>query len=204
VLNNHLIVTTKRKIYKAFLRIITMISKKMLVPLLATTLVLATGCKKIVREISEVLHEDATVIERIYSPSRHDLGVGVTALKVGDSFGVDYGGDFGLNIGHGLQVSASEVPENYGVLFRCKHGCFTSQGSDDRHKRLYNRLQTNQLVDVTYKEIYRTTYEDIEGSKEHKVTQRVLTGFDFLEAIPKTDSQISINELNVEKPAETK
>lgn len=162
-----------------------MTMKKTLASIIGAGLMLAAGCKEIRIEESSVLHEDATVTEKIYSPSRHDPELGFTAVKMGNSFGVDYGGNFGLSIGGGLQISSSEVPENYGVVFRCKHGSFTSQGSDDRHKNLYNKLETNQLADVTYKEIYRATYEDIENSRNHKLTSRVLTGFDFLDAQPK-------------------
>ena len=103
------------------------------------------------------------------------------------SISMDYNGDIGIGIGSGLQISSNEVPEKYGVVFKCQHGTFTSQGSDERHKELYNKLQNNQGVDVTYKEIYRTTYDDIDGDGKNDLVERVLTGFDFLDANPKEE-----------------
>ena len=157
---------------------------KTLASILAGGLMLA-GCKYSQIEESSTLHEDATMTEKIYSPSRHDAELGLTAIKIGNSFGMDYGGNLGLGIGNGLQISSSKVPEKYGIVFRCKHGSFTSEGSDERHKNLYNRLEKNQLVDVTYKELYRATYDDLENSKSHKLTSRVLIDFDFLDAQPR-------------------
>jgi hypothetical protein len=158
---------------------------KILRPIIALGLLAIAGCKEVVREESQILHEDAMVVERIYSPSRHNTSVGLTAVKVGGGFGMDYRGNMGCRIGNGLQISSSTVPEKYGVMFKCQHGSFTSQGSDVRHKNLYQRLKTGELVDVTYKEIYRTTYEDVKGTKKHEVIERVLVDFDFLDAQPR-------------------
>ncbi|HLD55008.1 MAG TPA: hypothetical protein VJB35_01985 [Candidatus Nanoarchaeia archaeon] len=146
-----------------------------------------TGCKEIKTEVSNVLHEDAIVITKIYTPSRHDTDIELKAMNLMEeeegfgSVSMDYDGDFGIGIGNGLQISSSEVPEKYGVVFKCQHGTFTSQGSDERHKELYRKLQDNQGVDVTYKEIYRTTYD------KNDLVERVLTGFDFLDANPKKE-----------------
>src|SRR3989339_741911 len=152
-----------------------------------------TGCKEIKTEVSNVLHEDAIVITKIYTPSRHDTDIELKAMNLMEeeegvgSVSMDYDGDFGIGIGNGLQISSSEVPEKYGVVFKCQHGTFTSQGSDERHKELYRKLQDNQGVDVTYKEIYRTTYDDIDGDGKNDLVERVLTGFDFLDANPKEE-----------------
>ncbi len=168
--------------------------QKMLPNILAAGLALGaiTGCKegkKVKIEISDVLHENATVITRIYTPSRHDTKLGFRAIKMGGketgSIGIDYGGDIGVGIGSGVQISSSTVPERYGAVFKCQHGTFTSQGSDKRHKDLYEKLQDGQEVDVTYKEIYRETYDDIDGDGKKDLVERVLTGFDFLDANPK-------------------
>ncbi|HIG94074.1 MAG: hypothetical protein QT05_C0030G0012 [archaeon GW2011_AR13] len=150
-----------------------------------------TGCKEVKKEISNVLHEDAIVITKIYTPSRHDTDIELKAMNlVGEGAGsisMDYDGDLGIGIEDGLQISFSEVPEKYGVVFKCQHGTFTSQGSDERHKELYRKLQNNQEVDVTYKEIYRTTYDDIDGDGKRDLVEKVLTGFDFLDANPKEE-----------------
>ena len=150
-----------------------------------------TGCKEVKTESSNVLHEDAIVITKIYTPSRHDTDIELKAMNlVGEGAGsisMDYDGDLGIGIEDGLQISFSEVPEKYGVVFKCQHGTFTSQGSDERHKELYRKLQNNQEVDVTYKEIYRTTYDDIDGDGKRDLVEKVLTGFDFLDANPKEE-----------------
>ena len=153
-----------------------------------------TGCKEVKTESSNVLHEDAIVITKIYTPSRHNIDIELTAMNIMEeeeegfgSISMDYNGDIGIGIGSGLQISSNEVPEKYGVVFKCQHGTFTSQGSDERHKELYNKLQNNQGVDVTYKEIYRTTYDDIDGDGKNDLVERVLTGFDFLDANPKKE-----------------
>ena len=86
------------------------------------------GCQYQTEEYSPEMHEDAKVIAKIHNPSRHDSNLGLTAIKLGDSFGIDYGGDFGVSLGSGLQISSSEIPEKYGVLFECKHGRFTVEG----------------------------------------------------------------------------
>jgi len=124
-----------------------------------------TGCKEVKTETSKVLHENATVIARIYAPSRHDTEIGLRAIggKGAGSIGVDFGGNIGIDIGGRLQISSSTVPEKYGAVFKCQHGTFTSQGSDKKHKSLYEKLQEGQEVDVTYQEIYRTTYKDIDN-----------------------------------------
>lgn len=145
---------------------------------------LLTGCKQVKTEISDVLHEDATVVTRIYTPSTHEPSV---YLRIGGSGGVSVIGADGSVVTSmdGLIFDSSEVPEKYGAVFRCQHGTFTSQGSDKRHEDLYNKLQEGQEVDITYKEIYRATYDDIDGDGKKDLVERVLTGFDFLDAQPK-------------------
>jgi hypothetical protein len=134
---------------------------KLLVPTLILSLVLLPllGCIDYRTETSGVLHEPAKVVCLIYTPSRHDSSIGLSAINVaGDDddigLGLDWGGNLGVRYGS-FQVSSSEVPEQWGVLFQCKHGQFTSQGADERHHSLYNKLRDGQLVDVTYKEIYK-------------------------------------------------
>jgi hypothetical protein len=163
-----------------------------------------TGCQTIQREYSNVLHEDAVVVTKIHTPSHHepdlqykvmDVGdnLAITAdgevrYKAGDNFSIGTDGDLGINIGNNFVLTSSDVPEQYGAVFRCKHGSFTSQGSDQRHKDLYNKLQENQKVDVTYREIYRATYgKDVDKDGEKDLIERVLISYDFLNANPKQE-----------------
>jgi len=164
---------------------ISYIKEKTLPYILAGALALVTlvGCKEIKTETSGVLHEDATVVNKIYTPSVHQAELNPTISKVGSSFGMS-GDGVGMSFG-GMTITESTVPEKYGAVFKCKHGTFISQGSDKRHKNLYNKLQEGQEVDVTYKESYRATYDDIDDDGKKDLIERVLIKFDFLDANPK-------------------
>ena len=158
--------------------IIPQIHQKTLPYILAAGLALGTltGCRVTHTEVSDVLHEDAKVVQTIYSPSRHGSGV---SPQINNLFSDD-GPSFEL------EITSIDMSEEYAVVFECQHGKFVSEGSDQRHKDLWSRLKEGQEVDVTYKEIYRTTYEeDKDGDGEKDLVERVLTGFDFLDAQPK-------------------
>jgi hypothetical protein len=137
------------------------------------------GCQYETKECSDVLHEDATVIARIHTPAKHEKKTCLTAMNLG-AMGRDYEGNMGIRIGSGLQISSSTIPERYGVLFQCEHGNFTTQGSEEKHKNLYERLKTNDLVDVTYKEVYNTIKDGT------NIISRVLNDYWFLDAQTKT------------------
>lgn len=148
--------------------------KEFSVAVASLTLFLLAGCQEVVREYSEVLHEDALIVSVVHTPASHESQLGLTAFK-GGPFGMDYSGNFGLRIGGGLQISESEVPEKFAVVLQCQHGEFVIARKD-----LYQQLDGHegQTVDVAYREIYRTTYETNEGKKQ--IVDRVLTKYDFL------------------------
>lgn len=97
---------------------------------------------------------------------------------------MDFGGNVGIGIGNGLQLSSVEVPERFGVAFKCKHGSFTSEGVDLRHKDLYNKFKEGDKVNISYKEIYRVTYKDKNNDGKKEVVERALIKLDFLDATP--------------------
>ena len=130
---------------------------------LALVALVATGCERTKTEYSEVLTEPATVIDLVYTPSRHGSGVGPT-------FGITGEGDISV----GIAITSVNIPERYAVVFRCKHGKFIIQSA--KAKELWQRLKLNQEVTVSYKEVYRTVYDD------KKVVSRVLVKYDFLDA----------------------
>lgn len=146
-----------------------------------------TGCKEVKIEKSEVLHEEAKVITAIHTPSRHDVNLGTKMMDDEFSIGgaTDWQGRKGIAVGD-VVISHTEVPENFGVLFQCQHGSFTSQGSDPRHKALYNKFQNwdGKMADVTYQEMYRVTYDDPDKDGKKEKINKVLIGFDFLDADP--------------------
>ena len=130
---------------------------------LALVALVATGCERTKTENSEGLTEPATLIDLVYMPSRHGSGVGPT-------FGMTSGGDASI----GIAITSVDIPERYAVVFRCQHGKFIIQSA--KAKELWQRLKLNQEVTVSYKEVYRTVYDD------KKVVSRVLVKYDFLDA----------------------
>ena len=127
-------------------------------------------------ELSDVLNENAIVAETVYSPSRHGSGSGIGPTM-----------DFDGNIGIGISSVSVNIPEKYAVVFKCQHGKFISEGTDQRHKDLWQRLIEGQEVTVTYKEIFESTYQDTDGDGKKEVTNRKLIGYDFLDAQPKNE-----------------
>lgn len=142
------------------------------------------SCSNTKTEYSPILHEQAVVVALIYSPSEHHTNLGTTMM---DDFnnpmgGVDMNGNHGIKIGGGMQISESNIPEKYGVAFQCQHGTFTVEGSEVKHKVLYNKLHVKDTVDVMYKEEYRVTYKKNDKTGQKEVVNRVLNDLDFIDA----------------------
>ena len=137
---------------------------------------LSVGCQEIKQEFSNTLHEEAVVVDAVYTPPTHDSQIGLTAVKVGPA-GMDFSGDFGIRVGGGLQISDVTVPEKFAVVFKCQHGQFIIT-----RKQVYEKFkdQKDKVVDVAYREVYRTTYETKDGKK--RVVERVLVDYNFLDA----------------------
>jgi hypothetical protein len=147
------------------------------VVLCCIAILMLTACQEVKRECSNTLHEDAVIVGVVYTPSRHDSQVGLTAIKTGPT-GIDYGGNLGIRVNGGLQISSVEVPEQFAVVFSCQHGQFIIT-----RKEVYEKLKDHKgrTVDVAYREIYRTTYERKKDG-EKQVVARELVGYDFLDA----------------------
>lgn len=135
------------------------------------------GCSYTKQEFSSTLHEEAVVTETVYTPSRHNTEVGLKAFDLAGPISMDYGGNVGLNLGNGLQVSSVTVPEKFAVVFTCQHGQFIIS-----RKSIHDRLTGHQgaKVDIAYREVYKTTYKKKDGKRQ--VVERVLTDYDFLDA----------------------
>lgn len=143
---------------------------------------LVIGCSNVKTEYSEVLHERAVVVTMIYSPSEHRTEITHTAFGNGSGFiGTDWDGNAGIKISDDYQLTSTTIPEKYGVVFQCQHGTFTVDGSDQKHRVLYQKLLKNvrDTVDVLYKEGYYVTYDD---KDEKKVVKRELMNMDFIDA----------------------
>jgi len=117
---------------------------------------------RVVTEYSEELTEPATVIEKIHTPSSHTMGLVPKLDLVSGSVA--------------LELGLVTAPEKYGLLFRCQHGEFVIQGSDDKYQTLYKQFEREQRVTVHYREAYHMTYQGDE------LMQRELFDYDFLYA----------------------
>jgi hypothetical protein len=132
---------------------------------------LGTGCEYEAYRTttSEVLTEPATVINCIYTPPTHGSGI---------SPGLD------ANLDLTLTYTSIDIQPVYGVVFKCKHGQFISQGGDQRHKVLWAKLPIGTEVTVSYKEVYEETVKCEAFSKKERVVGRKLERYDFLDAVP--------------------
>lgn len=163
--------------------------------LLTLSVVLFASCSNQKKEYSDVLHEKAIVVTLIYTPSEHKTELTKTMM---DDFnnplqGTDLNGNKGVKIGtingETVQITSSTIPEKYGVVFQCQHGTFTIEGSEQKHKILYQKLYNNirDTVDVLYKEEYLVTYDDVNKDGKDEVVSKILNDLDFIDAqlIPK-------------------
>ena len=163
--------------------------KKILLVLIVILLIL-TSCNGPKKEYSDVLKEQATIVNIIYTPSQHSTYLSETMIDDHTNLmkGVDMNGNSGIKIGNGIQVSESNIPEKYGVVFQCQHGTFTIQGNNkegenSKYKILYDKLKNNigDTVHVLYKEEYLVYYEK-DKNRNKIISKKVLNDLDFIDA----------------------
>ncbi len=121
------------------------------------------GCDKYEAKESKILTEPAEVVGTIYTPPQHGSGWSPGLTE---------------NLDLTLTYTNINIEPVYGVIFKCQHGQFVSQGSDDRHKILWGRFQKGVKVEVSYKEIY----EEVRDWRTGKLKSRSLVKYDFLDA----------------------
>lgn len=144
--------------------------------------IMLSGCKYSYshKEYSEVKHEDAQVVDVVYAPERH-------GSDIAPSVGMTSGGDLAM----GITSVSVDIPEEYAVVFKCQHGKFIEKR---KGKDLWKRLQEGQEVDVSYREIYDSSYE-AEGNfwdafvqtpkPNAKKISKNFVKYDFIDAQPK-------------------
>lgn len=142
--------------------------------LFLTALLLLCACTESFLEKSDVLYEEATILNTNFNPAHHETRPELSIVSIGP-LGVGVSGNTGLRMG-GIVFTDAKVPEQYYVSFKCQHGQFIIHRKD-----IYQKLKGHEgrKVKVSYRSIFRTTYED---SSKKKVTSRTLTGFDFIDA----------------------
>jgi len=141
------------------------------------------GCDDVRTETSNILKERAIVVTLIHSPSEHNTELTSTMYHNDNSIiGTDWNANSGIKLGRGVQLTSTTIPEKFGVAFQCQHGTFTVEGSETKHRVLYDKLSPmiGDTVSVMYKEIYTVTYQKV-NSKD-SVISRVLSKLDFIDA----------------------
>lgn len=123
-------------------------------------------------ETSEVLEEQAQVINTVYVPAHEDT---VPSVSVDADGGVS------------VDIDTVDVPPFWSITFKCQHGQFTVTGS--KAQEMYNRLKSGDNVWVYYKEVFY---------KEEKDGKKVLTHKDywFMDA---THKRLTVEDSPAEK-----
>ena len=131
------------------------------------------GCNftEINTEYSKTLEEEAVVVETVYNPSTHRSELQLVPT-------VDFDGDITLS----FENVNIDIPAKYAVFFKCQHGKFISEGTDQRHKDLWGSLSENDEVIVQYREMYKNTYKDIDDDGKKDLIESHLISYDFLDA----------------------
>jgi hypothetical protein len=162
--------------------------RKKILGLLAITLLFGlVGCEDVEYVNSGTLTEKAVVVTLIHSPSEHNTELTETAYDnnvngLSGLSGTDYNGNRGIKVGKNLQVTTTTIPERFGVAFQCSHGTFTVEGSEIKHRVLYDKMygSVDDTVTILYVEQYRKTYETIDGVR--KLISNTLYDLDFIDA----------------------
>ena len=133
-----------------------------------------SGCEYNTSEIveSDILHEDAEVVDVVYVPSRHGSDISPTVTTDADG-----------NLQVGITTVSVTIPEKYAVVFRCQHGKFIVEGTDQRHKDLWSKFTGGEKVDVSYKEVYKKYYHVVD--KERSLIKTELIDYHFIDAVLK-------------------
>ncbi len=134
-----------------------------------------------IEEHSDVLHEDAKVVKKSYTPKNLRPKV---STKVGGSGSIGIGGDGapGISVG-GIVLGSELVSEKYEVVFKGQHRTLTVKGSNKKNKDLYERLKEGQEVNLFYREVYQLKYTKENGQK--KILEKKVEGYEFIDAQPK-------------------
>lgn len=88
------------------------------------------GCgDEVKEEFSPVLQEEAQVVDLVHTPSRHDSSVMIIPVATAN-------GNGGVTINNMVVPIVNDVPEKYGLVFRCPHGKFITESTGEPHKSL--------------------------------------------------------------------
>lgn len=136
-----------------------------------------TGCeesrivfkREFKRELSDIIYEQAVVTSKKHSPEEDYTYLGIA---VGNSIN-------DLPTGLGLAAAMHQDEKNY-ITFTGQKVTF-----DINNKEIFNRFELNDPAEISYKEIYSATYEDLDNDGEKDLVEKTLEGYKFLDAKPK-------------------
>jgi len=130
---------------------------------------IAGGCGE--SRNSEVLHGDATVVSRVYTPEHNGIKVGLDS---------GYNPSPGISLGGGLKARRRRTPESFLLVFKCDGRLLAIEGSSPRHKELYEKLMEGQEVELAYRNPTGIVWNapdmdtDGDGQKEKVIYSNIL------------------------------
>jgi hypothetical protein len=117
---------------------------------------LMAGCKEYKTEYSEVMHENATVASMYHE----DNWIQMMPVMIGDNVGI-------------IPISHPEI------------NWITFDGQVDfdiDNEEIFNRFNKNDSADISYREIYRTVYDDGDGDGKKELLEKKIRGYYFIDA----------------------
>jgi len=120
---------------------------------------LVSGCKETRKELSDLLHEDA----RVMSMEHHSSWIQLMPMQVGEVTTM-------MTIVH---------PERNEIKFEGK------VNFELNNKQIYGRFNKDDSADVSYREEYELTFEDLDKDGVKEQTGKVLMDYKFVDALPK-------------------
>lgn len=160
---------------------------KKLIPFALAGLFFLSGCgtkewTETRTELSNLMHGNGTVIEKVYNPKEEKGKRKVIILKTRDNL---------ENIlkGNGTKDSIikSEIitlNERYSIILDWEFGSFVIQGSEKEYEKLFNKLKNNQKVDILYEEEYQCNYKYLNYGKRKILLDKKLVDYEFFDIKP--------------------
>ncbi|MCB9358860.1 hypothetical protein H6503_02930 [Candidatus Woesearchaeota archaeon] len=131
---------------------------------------LLTGCKEVKTEYSEQLTIDGVVAAKVYKEEQYlNPSDDINPMNDIDPF-------FDMKKGR----YATKQDEEFNVFINTGIGRYKIDS-----KRLFKLVEVNSPVKVTYRERFRSTYDDIDKDGEKELVERVSCGYKLLNVQPK-------------------
>lgn len=146
-------------------------NKSKLYLLATTTAFIVMGCKETKFEYSQPIQVVGTIAEKEHVKESYLNPIDdINPLKEIDPF-------FDFRKGRFL----TKQDEEFNVYIKTKIMLFRVN-----NKNLFDK-EIGSSVNITYREMYRNTYDDIDGDGKKDLVKAVLTGFDVLDVNPKKE-----------------